>query len=143
MEKAKKNLKFYSIFILLLVAVSCARLIVDACVNGIPVHVTEGMSLETAKTISKIAFGLSFVIFLPQLYVALKGWKISNGAITGKAPRVWAVILTVCFAISAIRGFIAMFDAFSFNSFVAMLDPLVDAIIFASVYLCMRKIAKA
>ena len=144
MEKTKKELKICAIIVLILCGFSFVRMIVDACVHGIPMpEVREGMSVDLAKTIAKISFVLSFVVLLPQIYVGIKGLKVANGDTCNKAARVWAIILTIVFLFSAISAVSTMIKAFTLNSFVAALDVVADTLLFAAIYFSFRKITKA
>ena len=145
MEKTRKQLKEYSIVILVFVAITLVRAIVSACVNGIPLpsEIPQGMTVEMARIVSIIAFALSFVFLIPQVYVGIKGMKIADGATCNKAPRVWALVLAILACIGTISSVIDLFKAFDVDQLLTVLDVAIDTALFTCSYLCLRKIAKA
>ena len=104
MEKTKKNLKCMSVLILVLAAISLVRVILsvvltDFAPDKLPAGTTEGVVL--ASQIIMCVFGLALLV--PQIYVGLKGIKISNDSVSStKAPVVWAIILAILSALSLI-----------------------------------------
>ena len=142
MEKNRKDLKTLSILVLALVGLTLVRAIVSACVNGIPqAQATQGISQEMVKIMSIIAFALSFVLLLPQIYVGVKGLKIADGAPSSKAPVVWAIILAVLAAISTISAISNMLKVFNFDTILAVFDSALDVAVYICYCLCIRKIA--
>lgn len=145
MEKVKKDLKVYSIVILAFVAFTLVRAIVSACVYGIPqpAEIPQDSTKEMVKIMTIIAFVLSFVLLLPQVYVGFKGIKIADGAICNKAPRVWAIILALLAGIATVSGLIDLFKLFTFDQLLSVLDTAVDVVLFVCYYLCLCKLARA
>ena len=144
MEKNKKDLKIYSILILVFVAISLVKIIVSACVNGLPqlAEIPEGMTKETVQIVSIVAFVISFIVLIPQIYVGIKGVKIGTGATAnGKAHMIWAIILAVLACVSTISAIIELTKVFDFSYVLNALDAAVDALLFISYYLLARKIA--
>lgn len=144
MEKNRKNLRDFSIIILALVALSLIRSIVTVCINGFPqpTNIPEGMTKEIAKVITIITFALSFVLLLPQIYVGVKGIKIANGATSGKAHIIWALILAVFAGITLISAISGLTKAFNFDSIMNLIDPAVDFAAYVFYFIYARRIAR-
>lgn len=144
MEKKRKDLKIYSILILAFVAISLIKIIVTTCINGFPQveEIPEGMTETTVRIVTIIAFVLSFIVLLPQVYVGIKGLKISAGVATeGKAHLTWAIVLAVVAAFSVISSIIEATKAFDVKFILNAVDSAVDVLLFISYYLLVRKIA--
>ena len=97
MEKSRKNLKEASILVLIFAALSLVRSIFDL-IFGIqeitpdPAKgITEGVIL--AAIIIYAVFGL--LLLIPQVYIGLKGIKISKNPDSSRAHIVWAKVLFV------------------------------------------------
>ena len=145
MEKNRRDLKSLSMLVLLLVALDAILKIVTVCLKGLPEveQIPEGMSADTVKIASAILFVLGFVVFLPQIYVGLKGMKIADGAKCTKAFIVWTVILLAFAAIATISALATLFQTFNVNNILTLVSHALDAIIFAYIFVCTRKIAGA
>ena len=145
MEKNRRDLKSFSMLVLLLVALDAILKIVTVCLKGLPEveQIPEGMSADTVKIASAILFVLGFVVFLPQIYVGLKGMKIADGAKCTKAFIVWTVILLVIAAIATFSALSEMFKTFNFDNVLNFVSPALDVIIFAYIFVFARKIAGA
>lgn len=142
MEKNRKELKSFSILILALVALSLIRAIVNVCLNGVPqISATEGLTKEMIQVVSIIALVVSLLLLLPQIYVGVKGIKIANGAPSGKAHIVWAIILAVCAVIALISAISALIKAFNFDSILNLIDPAVDVAAYVFYYIYARRVA--
>ena len=142
MEKNRKNLKTYSI--LAFVVASLIKIVVSVCINGLPqlAEIPEGVTKEMAQIATIIAFVISLVVLIPQIYVGVKGLKIGNGATTdGKAHMIWAIILAAFAALSSILAIIESIKVYDFNYVLNALDAAVDVLLFISYYLLARKIA--
>jgi hypothetical protein len=140
MEKNKKELKLLSIAILVLAALVVVKSILNVCINGIKVEPVEGLSAEVVQVIAIIAFVLSFVVLLPQIYVGIKGIQIANGAKSGKAHIVWAVILAV-FAVIALISSFGGLAKFSFNAVLNVITPAIDVLLYVCYIIYARKVA--
>ena len=140
----KKDLKVVSIVILALLGLSLIRMIVGACINGIPqIQATEGLTKEMIQVASIIAFALTFVFLLPQVYIGVKGIKIANGGAFGKAPFVWTIILAILAAVATVSAIADMFKVFNFDTILLAVDCALDVALYVCYYLCIRNIAKA
>jgi hypothetical protein len=110
MEKSRKNLKEFSYLILILMGLSLIRSILDMVINGVNVD-TEKTNLPEGLVMPVIVItvAISFILYIPQLYIGLKGLKLAKDPSTSpfKAPIVWAMILLIASifgVISAIQG---------------------------------------
>lgn len=143
MEKNRKELKSFSILILALVAFSLIRTIVDLCLNGVPqISATEGLTKEMIQVASIIALVISFLLLLPQIYVGVKGIKIANGATSGKAHIVWALILAVLAGIALIYAIFNLTKAFNFDSIMNLIDPAIDVATYVFYFIFARRVAR-
>ena len=94
MTQQRKNLKIASILVLAYAAWSLIKMVIDLII-------TDFSSIDASENlllISKIiVIALTAVLFLPELFIGLKGLKIAKdpASYTGKAHIVWAIILLV------------------------------------------------
>ena len=96
MEKAKRGLKDMSIVILIFAIFDFIKAVVDIFLiefnpETLPEGATEGVILAARIILCVIGF----IVLAPQLYVGIKGIKLSNAPKSGKAHIVWATILAV------------------------------------------------
>jgi hypothetical protein len=117
--------------------------LLTALKDGADLPETEGMTKEMANVVVIISFVLSLVALLPQIYVGVKGIKIANGAPSGKAHIVWAIILAVFAAIAVISAISNLTKVLNFDAVLTALDPAIDVVIYVFYYIYARKIAKA
>ena len=142
MEKNKKELKILSILILVLVAWSVIKAIVNVCLYGMPkLEATEGVSQEVMQVAGVIVFVLSFVVLLPQVYVGVKGILVADKGAKGKGHIIWAIILAVLAAIAAISSAISVFKAFSADNLVSLGLAATDLAVYLAYFVIARKIA--
>lgn len=144
MEKNRKELRTISLLILVLVGFDMINRIINACTNGLPkpTDIPADMSPATAEVITIVAFVLSFVLFLPQIYIAVKGLKIANGARSGKAPVIWAFILMVLAIIALISAISNATENFNHDTAFSLFETALDIMTFAFFIVLARKIAK-
>lgn len=143
MDKNRKELKSFSIVILAFVALDLIKIIISLFVKGLPLpnEIPEGMSKDIVQITTIIIFVVSLIILIPQIYVGVKGLMIANGAKSGNAHIIWAIILVALSAIATISGIVDITKAFSFDALLNILSPAVDVVIFAFYYFYAKKIA--
>ena len=144
MEKERKELKLLSIVILAFVALSVVKSIVDLCVNGLPQakDIPEGFSVELFRVISIIMCIIGFIVYIPQIYVGIKGLQIANGAnYSGKAHIIWAIILAVFAGIGVISGITEIFNGFKIVKLLNVLDTAIDVALYVYYIRYARSIA--
>jgi hypothetical protein len=143
MDKNRKELKSFSIVILAFVALDLIKIIISLFVKGLPLpnEIPEGMSKDIVQITTIIIFAVSLIILIPQIYVGVKGLMIANGAKSGNAHIIWAIILVALSAIATISGIVDITKAFSFDAVLNILSPAVDVVIFAFYYFYAKKIA--
>jgi uncharacterized membrane protein len=144
MSKNRKELKLISILILVLVAVTFIRVIVDACLNGIYQfkEIPNGMTEDMMKVRSIIAFVLSFAMFFPQIYVGVKGLELAKDSTKGKAHIVLVVILIIVFGVSAISGVVSLAKNFDSMKLLEVFDAVADVALFGCYYVYARRVEK-
>jgi hypothetical protein len=143
MDKNRKELKVFSWVILILVALSLAKTIINLCLHGLPKAApTEGLTKETMDVIALIVCILGFVAFIPQIYIGLKGLFIANGASgSEKLHKVLAIILAI-FALINVIGSIASFSSgFTVSKLLDTINAAVDVTLFVGYFYYARKIA--
>ena len=143
MEKARKNLKEFSYLILFLLGLSLVRTIINLIVNGVNIDAEKAnLPQGLVMPIVVITVAASFALFIPQLYVGLKGLKLANGTSeddTFKAPIVWATILLVAAAFSIISP---VQDLANNTNVIANILAIVDHALDVVVYFLYIKFAK-
>ena len=141
MEKNRKDLKTLSILILILTGLTLARSVTDLIVNGLPqVPETDGLSQGLLRIVAIISLVIGLLLLLPQIYIGIKGMQIADGATSGKAPLVWAIILAVLAAISTISGLSNMLGSFTFGSALNFVDCALDVVVYIFYFIFARKV---
>jgi hypothetical protein len=143
MNKNRKELKIYSLVILLLVALSLTKTIIDLCLHGLPKAApTEGLTQEVMDVIAIIVCVFGFIIFIPQIYVGLKGLFIANGADgSGKLHKILAIILAIFALINVISSIASFSSGFNVSKLLDTINAALDVVIFAFYFYYARKIA--
>lgn len=143
MEKARKNLKEFSYLILFLLGLSLVRTIINLIVNGVNIDAEKAnLPQGLVMPIVVITVVAGFILFIPQLYVGLKGLKLANGTSeddTFKAPIVWATILLIAAAFSIISP---VQDLANNTNVIANILAIVDYALDVVVYFLYIKFAK-
>ena len=141
MEKNRKALKTLSILILVLAGLTLVGSIIELIVNGLPqAPGADGLSQGILKITAIISLVIGLLLLLPQVYVGIKGMKIADGAPSGKAPLVWAIILAVLAAISTISGLSNMLGALTFSSALNFVDCALDVVVYIFYFILARKV---
>ena len=141
MEKNRKDLKTLSILILVLTGLTLVRSITELIVNGLPqVPESNELSQGILRITAIISLVIGLLLLLPQVYVGIKGMKIADGAPSGKAPLVWAIILAVLAAISTISGLSNMLGALTFGSALNFVDCALDVVVYIFYFILARKV---
>lgn len=142
---ARKNLKLMSLVVLALAAVTFVRTILDAFsidfdMAALPEGTTAGMVLAAQIVLC----ALSFILLLPQIYVGVKGLKISKKPDDSKAHIVWAIILTVISAIGIISPVSNIINAGNIvDNVVAIVDMATDVAVYIAYIAYAKQVLKA
>ena len=144
MEKNKKNLKELSILVLILVGITFIKNIVTVCINGFTVaSQLPGIAADLVEITAIISFIIGLLLLLPEIYIGVKGIKIANGAQSGKAPIVWAVIFAILAGISVISGLSGIFKGFETGKFLDFLNAAIDVAVYVCYIVYVRKVLQA
>ena len=145
MEKATKQLKQSSIFVLLFAGFSLLQ-IVGTLIWGdlnsaeIPAGAPENVLLITKI----ILLSVSLVLLLPKIYVGIKGLKIAKNPAPAKAHIVWGVIILVFNILNIIEpATAALKDGLSYDTTSAIFSVLLDVVIIYEYIIHARAVAKA
>lgn len=144
MKKNRKELKAFSILVLVIVAIELIRSIIELCIAGVPnaSEIPGGATEGMVRASYIIAFVLVFILAIPEIYVGIKGIKIANGAKSGKAHIVWAVILAILACVSLISAIVGMFSNFSVDDIFDVLGAAVHLALFVFYYVYACRVAK-
>ena len=140
MKESKRNLKVLSIVILAMAVYSLIRVVLsvftmDFDVNNLPDGATASIVLAGQIAVCVI----SLILLLPQVFVGVKGIKVSNTPDSSKAHIVWAVIL----AVFSILGVISPVSNLIQNTdVVGNLFEVADMVIDAVIYIVYIKYAR-
>lgn len=107
MNQAQKRLKFISECILILLAVSFVKSILEIFLTDVIIDDVSESLIITSKIIICLLF--TVIIFIPQLYIGVRGLKIAKNPNSSKSHIVWAVIFAgfaILLIISAIVGMV-------------------------------------
>lgn len=106
MNQAKKRLKFISECILILLAVSFVKSILEIFLTDVTIDDVSESLIITSKII--ICLLLTAIIFIPQLYIGVRGLKIAKNPNNSKSHIVWAVIFAGFAILSIISAIVGM-----------------------------------
>ena len=103
MEQAKKNLKIWSILVLVWAACGLVKSVVTLILAKFdpataPTDMTEGLF----NILKIVTFVITVALVLPRIYVGITGLKAANAPVNGKAHITWAYILVGLMAIAMI-----------------------------------------
>ena len=90
MNQAKKRLKFISECILILLAVSFIKSILEIFLKDVTIDDVSESLIITSKIVICLLF--TVIIFIPQLYIGVRGLKIAKNPNSSKSHIIWAVI---------------------------------------------------
>ena len=147
MEKNKKNLKVLSILILALAVYSLIRIVLSVfSIDLNPEDLTDGASSSLLLVGQIFVCVVSLLLLLPQIFVGIKGIKVSNNpdSSKSKAHIVWAVILTVLSFIGILSPVSELIQGGDvLNNVLAAADLAVDAIMYIEYVNYAKKVMKA
>ena len=145
MTNTRKNLKLMSIVILALAAFTLIRVAlsafaIDFNMENLPEGATPGLVLAAQIVLCVV----SFILLLPQIYVGVKGIKISKKPDTSKGHIVWATILAVLSAICIISPVMNMVQTGDImGNFAELIDVVTDAAVYFAYVGYAKQILKA
>jgi uncharacterized membrane protein len=145
MEKNKKNLKVLSILILALAVYSLIRIVLSVfSIDLNPEDLTDGASATLLLIGQIFVCVVSFILLIPQIFVGIKGIKVSNNPDSSKAHIVWAVILTVLSVIGILSPASELIKGVAvLDNLLAVADMALDAIIYIEYINYAKKLVKA
>lgn len=145
MEKNKKNLKILSILILALAVYSLIRIVLSVfSIDLNPENLTDGASATHLLIGQIFVCVVSVILLIPQIFVGIKGIKVSNNPDSSKAHIVWAVILTVLSVIGILSPASELIKGVAvLDNVLAVADMVLDAIIYIEYISYAKKLVKA
>lgn len=145
MEKNKKNLKILSILILALAVYSLVRIVLSVfSIDLNPEDLTDGASATHLLIGQIFVCVVSVILLIPQIFVGIKGIKVSNNPDSSKAHIVWAVILTVLSVIGILSPASELIKGVAvLDNLLAVADMALDAIIYIEYINYAKKLVKA
>lgn len=145
MEKNKKNLKVLSILILALAVYSLIRIVLSVfSIDLNPENLTDGASATHLLIGQIFVCVVSVILLIPQIFVGIKGIKVSNNPDSSKAHIVWAVILTVLSVIGILSPASELIKGVAvLDNLLAVADMALDAIIYIEYINYAKKLVKA
>jgi uncharacterized membrane protein len=145
MEKNKKNLKVLSILILALAVYSLIRIVLSVFwIDLNPEDLTDGASATHLLIGQIFVCVVSVILLIPQIFVGIKGIKVSNNPDSSKAHIVWAVILTVLSVIGILSPASELIKGVAvLDNLLAVADMALDAIIYIEYINYAKKLVKA
>jgi uncharacterized membrane protein len=145
MEKNKKNLKILSILLLALAVYSLIRIVLSVfSIDLNPEDLTDGASATHLLIGQIFVCVVSVILLIPQIFVGIKGIKVSNNPDSSKAHIVWAVILTVLSVIGILSPASELIKGVAvLDNLLAVADMALDAIIYIEYINYAKKLVKA
>ncbi len=145
MEKQRKLLKEYSVVILIFVAISLVKMIVELCLYGFSLSGlgVEGIDEQLVKIVSVIVFVIALLFLIPDFYVGVKGIKEANAPTGARAHIVWSLILAILYTIGTVSSAIDLVNGVNLDKVLDALNVALDAIVFFGYYFVAKKVANA
>ena len=84
---------------------------------------------------------LGFILFVPDVYVGLKGLKEADNPTGGRAHIIWAFILAVLAVLGTVSAVTDIVSGFTVSRLLAVLDVAVDALLFFAYFITAKKVA--
>ena len=144
MEKNRKNLRDMSGLVLFCTLLSAIRLISDSLaldfnIQNLPADVTEGLAAVSRIVLCVIGF----ILLLPQVYMGVKGIKLSKKPDASKGHIVWAIILTVMTAIAIYTPVSDIIAGVQVGANIMELVIMaVDILLFVTYAVCAKRVQK-
>ena len=132
MEQARKRLKTSSIVVLILGGLTLLNILFEVFFGNLNDAVSpEGASATILLIVKILVLAVSLVLFLPQLYIGIKGLKMAKKPDSSKGHIVWGIILLVITAIGLIAPLRALIqgDGRAFANVSEFLSIAVDVMI--------------
>jgi hypothetical protein len=105
MEKIRKNIRELSVVMLLLAAFSFIRLIVDVMFTDFSsANLPDGVTASVVFVVKVVMCAVGLILLLPQIYVGVKGVKVSKNSKVSTAAIVWDIILAVISVLAAVSS---------------------------------------
>ena len=138
MEKAKKNLLVLSILILATTALSLIMNCITAFTGGLvvtqlPTDAEQlGLTLDVYQILAYVTFGITLLVFLPNVFVGLRGIKMSNAPEKTKGHIIWAIILLASSVVTVLTHIPQAISAPNFNHIWTTIDKAIDVLVFGA-----------
>ena len=136
MENARKNLKFISEIILIVLTFSFIRTILEVLLMKVNIDNVTTQAMIVAKIMLCVIFA---ALYAPQVYIGVKGIKVAKTSDSSKAHIVWAVIFLVFAVLSIVSSVSGLIKA---EDIAGNIFALVDAAIDIVLYVFYVKFAK-
>ena len=109
-----------------------------------PENLTDGASATHLLIGQIFVCVVSVILLIPQIFVGIKGIKVSNNPDSSKAHIVWAVILTVLSVIGILSPASELIKGVAvLDNLLAVADMVLDAIIYIEYISYAKKLVKA
>ena len=110
MKQARKQLKIWSIVVLIFAAATLLSLASELMFGDLNnATIPEGASDNILLITKTILLVFSLVLLIPQIYVGVKGLRIAASPDSSKGHILWAIILLVATALTLITPAIDIF----------------------------------
>ena len=145
MEQKRKQLKFSSIAVLALAAFSLLQIVFELIFNKLSYTTVSDGASENVVLITKVFFFLiSLLITLPNIYVGIKGLKISKNPNSSQSHIVWAIILLGIASLALIvHGISFIKSGFVYENISAFLSIAVEVTVFVEYIICAIAVRKS
>lgn len=132
MEKSRKNLKIYSVIILLFAGLTLLSLVAELWLGELNnAEIPEGAPENILSITRVFVLVVSFVLLLPRLYVGFKGLKMAKNPDSSNGHIVWGMILLVISVIGLISPITALAESKNiFDGVMELLGVIVDVVVF-------------
>ena len=109
MNRSRRQLKNYSILVLILAGITALNIIFEFFLKEINnVEIPEGSPQNILLTIKIVLAVMSFITLLPHIYIGIKGIRIANAPDSSKGHIIWGVILLAFTVASLMHPVIAL-----------------------------------
>ena len=144
MEKAQKNLRYSSFFVLFFAALSLLQIIAALAFGPLNQAEIPADAPENILNITKIfLLVISLVMLVPNIYVGVKGLRVAKNPNTSRGHIIWACILFVFSVLALVDPVVACLKDGAWGENVdALLNIGLDLIIYYEFIVHAKAVAK-
>ena len=132
MEKSRKRLREASLLVLIFSALTFIRVFIELLRLGLGTKLPTADVSRELMLVTMIAMCVvNLLLLIPQVYVGVKGLKLSKEPRDTKVHIIWAVVLLVCAVLGSLYPLSSLIDGVSVtDNAIILVDHMLDVIVY-------------